>query len=55
LAEQAAQLLPAAQTALADLVRYRKRLLHALEMEDFLSPQESTLPTRSPQVPRYMR
>jgi len=55
LAEQATQLLPAAQTALADLVHYRKRLLHALEMEDFLSPQESTLPTRSPQVPRYMR
>ena len=55
LAEQATQLLPAAQTALADLVQYRKRLLHALEMEDFLSPQESTLPARSPQVPRYMR
>ena len=33
--------------AFAELVRYRKRLLHALEMEDFLSPQEPTLPTLS--------
>jgi hypothetical protein len=55
LAQQATQLLPATQAAFAELVRYRKRLLHALEMEDFLSPQEPTLPTRSPQVPRYMR
>jgi hypothetical protein len=55
LAEQATQLLPAAQAALVELVQYRKRLLHALEMEDFLSPQESTLPTRHPLVPRYLR
>src|SRR5437870_5916063 len=53
-ADQATQLLPPAQTALADLVQYRKRLLLALEMEHLLSPQESTLPARSPQVPRYM-
>jgi hypothetical protein len=55
LAEQATQLLPAALTALAELLQYRKRLLHALEMEDFLSPEKSTLPKRHPQVPRYIR
>jgi hypothetical protein len=55
LAEQATQLLLAAQTTLAELLQYRKRLLHALEMEDFLSPQESRLPPRSPLVPRYLR
>jgi len=55
LAEQATKLLPAASTTLSELVQYRKRLLHALEIEAFLSPQEVTFPTRRPQLPRYIR
>jgi hypothetical protein len=54
LAEQAAQLLPAMGTQLDELVRYRKRLAHALEVETYLSPEDQ-MADRPPLVPRYMR
>jgi hypothetical protein len=55
LAEQAAQLLPSANAALDELVKYRKRLLHAAAVEAYLSPQDLTNPARPALVPRYIR
>ena len=55
LAEQAAQLLPSASVALDELVKYRKRLLHAAEVEAYLSPHDVTNPARPSMIPRYIR
>jgi hypothetical protein len=55
LAEQAAQLLPNASAALDELVKYRKRLLHAAEVEAYLSPHDVTNPARPALIPRYIR
>jgi hypothetical protein len=55
LAEQAAQLLPSAKAALDELVKYRKRVLHAAEVEAYLSPHDVTTPARPSQIPRYIR
>ena len=49
LAEQADKLLPAMCAELDELGRYRKRLMHALEVEAFLSPD------RHPRIPHYVR
>jgi hypothetical protein len=54
LADQAAQLLPAISTKLDELIRYRKRLAHALEVEAYLSPQDR-IADRPPLIPRHMR
>jgi hypothetical protein len=55
LAEQAHQLLPAMRAELAELTRYRKRLIRALDVETSLSPLADNIPRRSPVIPRYMR
>jgi hypothetical protein len=55
MAEQADQLLPVVQSHLNDLQRYRKRLIHALQVEAFLSLQADNIPRRRPPIPRYMR
>jgi hypothetical protein len=54
LANRASQLLPAMCSKLDELVRFRKRLIHGLEVEAFLSPQDRAA-DRPPVVPRYMR
>jgi hypothetical protein len=54
LAEQANQLLSAMRAELAELTRYRKRLIGALEVEASLSPLAET-PRRGPIIPPYMR
>jgi hypothetical protein len=54
-AEQAAQLLPSANAALDELVKYRKRLLHAAEVEAYLSPHDVTNPARSSLIPRNIK
>ena len=54
LAEQANQLLPAMSAQLAELARYRKRLVHALQVEAYLSPHDK-MEDRPPLIPRYMR
>jgi hypothetical protein len=55
LAEQAGQLLPVFLDHVRKLVMYRKRLMHALELETSLAPQNNKIPSRPPQLPRYMR
>jgi hypothetical protein len=55
LAAQAAQLLPSANAALDELVKYRKRLLHAAEVEANLSPHDVANPARPALIPRYIR
>lgn len=55
LAEQADQLLPAMSAQLDELGRYRKRLIHALEVDASLAPQASNIPPRHRLIPRYMR
>ena len=54
LAAQANQLLPAMCATRDKFVRYRQRLVNALEVEEYLSPQDK-MTDRPPQVPRYMR
>ena len=54
LAEQAAQLLPNANAALDELMKYRKRLLHAAE-EAYLSPHDVTNPARPSLIPRNIK
>lgn len=54
LAEQAQQLLPALRAELAELTRYRKRLIGAIEIAASLSP-EAAPPRRGPVIPPYMR
>jgi hypothetical protein len=54
LADQASQLLPAMCAKLDELARYRKRLVHGLEIEAYLSP-EDPIADRPWVVPRYMR
>jgi hypothetical protein len=54
LADQASQLLPAVCAKLDELARYRKRLVHGLEIEAYLSP-EDPIADRPWVVPRYMR
>jgi hypothetical protein len=55
LAEQANAMLPAMCVELVELGRYRKRLMHALEVEAFLSPKAANGPDRHPRIPRYAR
>jgi hypothetical protein len=53
LAAQADQLLPAICAKREELLRYRKSLAHALELDAYLSPQE--LKERPHPVTRYIR
>jgi hypothetical protein len=55
LAEQADRLLPAMHAQLDELARYRKRLIHALAVEAYLSPQANNIARRHPRIPRYVR
>jgi hypothetical protein len=55
LTEQATQLLPSANAALDELVKYRKRLLHAVEVKAYLSPHDVTNPARPSLIPRHIR
>jgi hypothetical protein len=52
LAEQADKLLAAVYAELAELGRCRKRLIHALEVEAFLSPRAANSPDRHSRIPR---
>jgi hypothetical protein len=52
LAEQAARLLLSANAALYELVKYRKRVLHAVEVEAYLSPHDVINQLRPSRIPR---